>query len=671
MRRKAISKLGTPRFKGPSVIIMQDAKPKNRFVHWLSRFLMLLGVMAIISSMSTIAMIASLGSAGEDDPAILKNGTILTYHFTGGLRDTAAAASFSSPLAAIDPTLMDVTIALRTAAKDDSVKAFIARISDGAYGYTEVMELSQAVKDFRKSGKKAYAYSTSFGDFGNGMLEYYLALAFDEIWLQPLGQVSLTGFQAEVPYFRSALDKLGVQAQIFQRKDFKTAPESALRNDMTEANRISLNGILTAYKKAFEDAVVESGRAIDISHFAKALGGAPIPEADAKTYGYVDVIGYVDELVENLGNAHGIDIKAYRNLLGYEFTVPQEDKGGLLSGLLSADKQDKEYKNIALIFIEGAIMPTGEGASAAPYAMLGGTPVSALEISGEIKNAADREDIAAIVLRVNSPGGSPTASETIRRAVIYAQNKGKTIVVSMGEAAASGGYWIVTDADYIMAYPVTLTGSIGVFGGKLVLQDLWNKIGVNWETVVLEGFGGNGLWSQNRPYTESEAVSINRMMDDIYNGFVARVVEGRLMSAEDVERVAQGRVWSGQDAVEQGLVDKIGGLEDTLVEVAAMLEVKRDHLGVIIMPEPLSPLQSFLRMLKKGPSLSSMMSLSPATLQGDMSAAEYGASALFGAARGANASGADMVGMEWLAPEVLRATNPQGFSVLQPAIRFR
>lgn len=586
---------------GQTIIIEREPKKKNRFLSWLGRFFMLLGVMAFLSSISTFVMIANLGSTGDDDPASIANGAILTYHFKGGLSDVAPDATLSDPFAALSPSMHDVAYALRNAAKDDNVKAFVARISSGAYSFSEVLEVSEAIAEFRASGKKAYVYSTAYGDFGNGTMEYMLALSFDEIWMQPMGQVTLSGFQAEVPYFKETLGKLGINAQIYQRKDFKTAPESITKDSMTPENKKSLQDILATFDQVFLDTVRASGRGIEVDgHLMSKYRGAPIADTEALEHNYIDRLGYIDELIEALEKEYNLNIKAYRNLLGYDFDITQQ----VTAALSSNDDMREGAANVALIFIDGAIMDTDPAsAQSAPLVAIGGPVAGALQISATIKKAAEKEDIDMIVLRVNSPGGSPSASETIRRAVIYAQEKGKKVFLSMGAAAASGGYWVSANADYIMAYPTTITGSIGVFGGKMNLKGFWNKIGVNWAQVSAPDADISTLWSQNMAYDPQAKKIVNTMLDRIYDNFVTLVAQGRGLSYDEAESLARGRVWMGVQAHENGLVDGLGTLEDLMVKAAEELSVHRDNLRIRIMPEPVSPLQSIINMLKGGPKI--------------------------------------------------------------------
>lgn len=633
------------------VVLVKEVKENKRPVlKWLGRFFMMLGIMAFISSMMTLSVLVGGKSQNKEG---LENGAILTYHFRGGMSDTPAKPNLSNPLAALKPTLYDVTETIRAAAKDPDVKAFVARISDGGYSFTEVRAVVEAVKDFRKSGKKAYAYGTAFGDFNNGMLEYYLAAGFDEIWMQPTGQVTLTGFQAEVPYFRDALDTVGVQAQIFQRKEFKTAPESALRNSMSAENRKSIKGILGTFNDVFVEHVKASRPNLNLKHFEENFAQNPVEDKEAESFGYIDRLAYVDELVSHLSELHGITKKGYRNIMAYP--INPVDTGD--EGLPLFDKTQKDrQRTAALIYVEGAIMPDGKGVQQTN--LVGGQVASALKISSTIRKAADDDAIGAIILRVNSPGGSPSASETIRRAVVYARQRDKVIVVSMGEAAASGGYWVVTDADHIVAHPTTLTGSIGVFGGKLDMSGLWSKVGVAWETVKLGEGAPNTLWSQNRPYSTKDKKTIDTMLDRTYEAFTQRVSEGRRMSMDKVEKIARGRVWTGRDALEVGLVDSLGSLSDAINKTAEMLDTTREALFVMEMPKAATPLEAFMEVLKGG-------------------AKVQGLKAMLGSALGLETEIAAPIavtaltqGEKWIGYMALTAQNPSLSVTMMPPISF-
>lgn len=521
---------------------------------------------------------------------------VLAYSFHGTPHDEPKGSQWLEKWVGTEPTLAEVTDAIYHAAKDPKVEAFAASLHAGDYKWADVQELRAAIAAFRAAGKKTYVYATSYGELYPGMAEYYLASAFDEIWLQPIGTVAITGFQAQVPYFKKTLDLVGVQPDIIQKGAFKTAPEPALLEQMSDAQRQGLHAILQSMMTDFFEGV-SAGRKIPANTIGQLVDGAPYTSKEAKERGLVDRVGYLDELSEQLVPGGGSDHHDFVDAVDYLYAA-----GGLTLDKIAGDKDIKAGKTggkgnkVALVYVRGLIMSDdGEGAPD----MFGDTVATASDIAAAILDAADNEHVGAIVLRVDSPGGSPSASESIRRAVSVAREKGKYIVVSMGGEAASGGYWIVVDADKIYAQPGTLTGSIGVFGGKASFAGLLSKVGVNWNSVTL---GANaGMWSPAEPYTPDQHAAISRMLDDVYDGFIARVAAGRHFAPEVVEGMAGGRVWTGRQAKERGLIDEMGGLRQALEDVAAKMGVKDvEKLHIMVMPEAHNPLEDLMGMFAQG-----------------------------------------------------------------------
>ena len=252
----------------------------------------------------------------------------------------------------------------------------------------------------------------------------------------------------------------------------------------------------------------------------------------------------------------------------------------------------KKDGSVALVYAVGAIMDSDREGNAIDDGVAG-----ADEIAKALIDAAYDNSIDAVVLRVDSPGGSPVASETILRAVQKVKDEGKVVIVSMGSAAASGGYWIATLADKIYVLPTTLTGSIGVLGGKVSMAGLWQMLGINWDEV---SWGKNAtIWSMSKPFSESEKERVNAMMDNIYSNFVKRVAKGRNMTEEEVEKIARGRVWSGKSALEIGLADEFGGLNEALDYAAVQTgALDRHDVNVVVMPKPLSAIERFLELIE-------------------------------------------------------------------------
>lgn len=505
-----------------------------------------------------------------------------------------------------ETTLRQAIDALDHARNDNRVKGLMA-IADGAVlNIAQLQELREAVERFKAGGKFAYIYSESYGDQGHGMGGYYFASAFDKIYMQPMGFIAIPGVRAEQPFVRGLFDFLGVEPQFFARKEYKDVFETFTGAAMTPASREALGALIDDLATQMAGGIAQ-GRKMTPEAVRKLVDQGIFTDTESTAAGLVDELAYFDVLQAKIrkdvtGDPESEDLKFTK----FNRYVQDSSEHQEISRFLESSPE------IALVYVVGEIMPTDEAASASMYES---EIVGADHIAADIRKAVRDEDIKAIVVRIDSPGGSPTASETIRRALIFAKEKKKPVIVSMGGMAASGGYWIASAGDYIFAMPGTLTGSIGVAGGKFVLQDLWKKIGVNWDGA---GWGDNaGIWSFNTPYTQPQTERMNRMMDSIYEGFTARVAEGRRMTPDQVERVARGRVWSGAAAKNNGLVDEIGGLTAALDYAAKKAGAKdRSGISLEILPEPVDPFEKILDLMegqvRAGEYLSSLSFLRPA-----------------------------------------------------------
>lgn len=524
-------------------------------------------------------------------PAFFKNGApplpkeiVLFYTFDGSLGELAHEASFADPFAPPSFTVREMVGALDRAATDDRVKGFVARMNDGPIGLVHAQEIRAALLRFKEAGKFAYIYSPSYGDSAGGLGRYYLASAFDEIWMQPMGIVTITGVSAEMPFLRGVLDKIGVEPNFYKRKDYKTAYENLTDSSISPENKEMITRLIGDIRDEIL-AVIPEARGMEPKAFAKLVDKGLFTALEAKEANLITAADYGDVMAGNIKEA----ITGERESTDDLFVSVE----GYADATRGSSKLSASAPGVALIYAVGAIMPTSDSSSPVP----GGGVAAADEIAGAIIKASEDDAIKAIVMRIDSPGGSPTASETILRAVERAQEKGKPVVVSMGTTAASGGYWIAAYADQIFVLPATITGSIGVLGGKFSAGDLWDKVGVNWDII---SWGKNSdMWSFNKPFSESEAERINAMLDAIYEGFLARVAKGRKMGMAEVDKIAGGRVWSGKRAVEIGLADQIGGLDSALDYTATLVgKADRTDLDVYIYPKPKTPFERVLELLE-------------------------------------------------------------------------
>ncbi len=464
------------------------------------------------------------------------------------------------------PLLLRETVAaIHRAAEDDRVSGLIARVQIAAAAPGPVQELREAIAAFT-AVKPSLAWAETYP----GTLSYYLASVFGEVWMQPSGTVGLIGFAASPLFLRNALEKAGVEAQFVARGEYKSAANLFTQQGYTEAHREADTRLVCSLGAQVWRAVAES-RGIGVADVDRLADRAPLLRDDAVAGGLVDRIGFRDEAYARIAELVGADVEPAEPGAGdapgqvdpdAEHAPPRlylsrYARAGVPSmpsvpGLTSTPK-------IAVVTVAGPIVSGRGGRKLSPV----GTSNSGGDtIAAALREAAADNDVAAIVLRVDSPGGSVTGSETIWREVIRARERGKPVVASMGAVAASGGYYVSMGADAIVANPGTLTGSIGVVTGKLVARDLKDRLGVGSDTVRTNA--NADAWSANAPFTEQQHAQVEAEADLFYTDFVERVARGRGLTPAEVDGIARGRVWTGADAAERGLVDELGGLRTAI-----------------------------------------------------------------------------------------------------------
>ncbi len=573
----------------PNTLPPAIEKPKFQWkllpILWLTlkRVAMTIGFVVLVNLFIAITIIPALIPKEGSAPS-LPNEMVLFMTFEDGFLEMPTPATFSDPFAGSSLTVRTIVDALDRARDDGRVKGIVARMYDGNFALTQTTEVRAAIKRFRDSGKFAYIYSSSYGEGGGGFGRYYLASAFEQIWMQPLGIVSISGVQAEIPFFRDTLDKIGVRPQFFQRKDYKTAFESITARNISKENRETMQQIIDGVRGQLMSEI-PAERGMSEVEFQRLVDKGLLTAPEAEAAGLITHMDYADVLLDDIaelvtGDRESEDLELIE--LEQYASVMKKKSQGLLSG---------SKPKVALVYAVGAIMPSSDSAG-----VPGEGIAAADEIAPAILDAAKDDAVEAIVLRIDSPGGSPSASESILRAVEKAQAEGKPVIVSMGATAASGGYWIAAYADKIYALPTTLTGSIGVVGGKFVFSELLDKVGVNMAEI---SWGKNsGMWSPTSTFSSSEAERFNAMLDNVYDNFINRVAKGRGMTAEEVDRVAGGRVWTGKNAMGVGLVDELGGLEDALDFAAVSIgEEGRADIRVDVYPKPKSAFEQIFELL--------------------------------------------------------------------------
>jgi protease-4 len=485
-----------------------------------------------------------------------------------------------------DETLLwDLVDALQAAKKDARIKAVVFDLDDmRGGGQPTLAELTAAIKDFRSSGKKVVAHATYYGQD-----QYYVAAAADEIYLDPLGFVAIDGYDRYRTFYKDLFDKLGVEVNLFRVGAYKSAAEVYVRNDMSPEDREEslqyLNGLWLSYRTAVaearglkpEDISAYVANSVTALQAAKGNGGQVALDAKLVT-GLKSTIEVERRLVELVGLDAASDEAKEEKAERDDSDLGEDFNSTALADYLRVVEAEKKARGAGKDKI-GVIVAAGEILDGSqPPGSVGGESTSEL-----IREARRDDDVKAIVLRVDSPGGSVLASEEIYREVRAAQKAGKPVVVSMGDLAASGGYYIAASADEIWAHPATITGSIGIYGAIPTFQNTLSKIGVN-----VDGVGTTTLSGQlrlDRGLGEEAKKMLQSTVEHGYEEFLARVSEGRKKTRDEVHAIAQGHVWVGTDAKNNGLVDHLGLFDGAVKAAATRAKMKGDYQVERIEPQ--------------------------------------------------------------------------------------
>ncbi len=449
------------------------------------------------------------------------------------------------------PSLRTLVESIDRAARDPKLSALLVRVSslDGV-GWGKTQELRDALVRFRNSSKPAYAHLEYVGN-----KEYYLATACGQVYALPTAIVNVSGLSAEVMFFRKTLDKLGIQAQFEGVGKYKNFPNTFTESSFTEPHREQMEALLDSLSEQFLHGLA-SGRRLSPEQVRKVVDGGPFDATAALEAGLVDELLYRDQVEERLKGAERLTPGRYAKASrGFGF-----------------DSRPK----IALVYTVGDIV-TGQSQSGG----FGGSFAGSDTIAGALRDARRDDDIKAIILRVDSPGGFGPAADAIRREVQLAQQV-KPVIVSMGDYAASGGYYVTIGSAAIVAEPGTITGSIGVFSGKFSLRGFYDKIGVTKE--VLTRGANSALFSEYQSWTADERAKVRRQNVAFYEDFVRKVADGRKKSYEEIDAIAQGRVWTGAEALRLGLVDRLGGLDTALELARQKAQLATADLNLVVMP---------------------------------------------------------------------------------------
>jgi protease-4 len=519
-----------------------------------------------------LGIFASVISYAERDAVRVEPNSVLYMSFDKPITDRTAnnpfsGFSLSEFKLSTPPGLNDILMNIEKAKSDSRIKGIYLELGILQAGFSTVQEIRSALAKFKESGKFVICYGDYFSQGA-----YYLGSVADELYINPEGMIMLQGLNAEVLFIKGLLEKLEIEAQVIRSGKYKSAVEMFLREDLSEENRQQIKEyITTVWDQVLMD--ISTSRNININDLNLYTNNLTLSNADAALkYNFADGIKYKDEILDILRTKLDLqkDTKPKTiNLVKYTFVKKETEK--------------KRYTRdrVAVVYAEGEIV-TGSGDD---------QMVGSSRFSKAIRDAREDKNIKAIVLRVNSPGGSLLASEIIRREVELAA-KEKPLIVSMGDVAASGGYWISCNADKIYAEQTTLTGSIGVYGIFPNFQDfLNNKLGVTFDNVMTNE--NADFMSAVKPLNNFQLTKIKNEIDKEYNEFLNLVSESRDLRKTHVDSVAQGKIWSGTDAKRIGLIDEIGGLEDAINEAVKLAGI--NNYRIMELPELKDPFEQIFQ----------------------------------------------------------------------------
>lgn len=542
---------------------------KDFLKYVLATMIGLIAATAVITLLAFALIVGLVATISDDEATKVKNNTVLLLNLDQPIKERTPDDTFSKlPVLGSDEAegigFADIIKSLKAAKKDDKIKAVYLNVSSPSTGMSTMKEVRDAIIDFRKSKKPVIAYSEVYSQSA-----YYLASAADKIYLNPQGALEFKGFNAQLAFFKGALDKLGVEAQIIRVGNYKSAVEPFINTKMSDYNRQQVSVYINGMYQIFLEGIADS-RKITVDSLKQIANHYKIQlPADAVTYKMVDALKYKDEVLEELRQltkqAAGKTITSI-TVNEYVKTVePDKNKDG----------------KIAVIYANGDIVG-GEGSD---------NQIGSERISRAIRRARFNKDIKAIVLRVNSGGGSALASEVIWREMILSK-KVKPVMASFGDVAASGGYYIACAADSIFVQPNTITGSIGVFGVIPNFQNLLNnKLGITFDGVKTGEYAD--IMTTTRPMTPSERFIVQNSVNHIYNSFIARVANGRKKTKQEVDAIGGGRVWTGNDAVKIGLADRTASFEQAIL--AAAKKAKLKNFEIVEYPEKIDPIKALFK----------------------------------------------------------------------------
>ncbi len=526
-------------------------------------------VVVIISSIVIgLVLISVLGIAivvtlVRGNPPSIRDNSVLALRISGTLPDYVPDDPIRRIFGGQPQSLSSLLAQFRKAKTDKRITAVMLEIDESSAGWAKAEEIRAAIQDFRASGKPVYAYL----EYGMNK-DYYIATACDKVFVPPPGELFINGLAADVMFFRGSLDKLGIYPDIYQIGKYKSAGDTFTQKQMTNAHREFINSLLDDLYSRYIDGIAKA-RNKSSDDIKALIDNSPYNAAQAKDAGLIDGGLYHDEVEKELKKRLGYkDSDELHIAKGSDYRQISQESLGLNKG-----------EKVAIVYAAGDIT-----SGKSQFGGDGEETIGSDSLAKTLQEARDDQSIKAIVLRVDSPGGSGLASDIIWRAIESAKEK-KPVVVSMSDVAASGGYYIACGANKIVAEPSTITGSIGVVGGKPVVKGLYDWLGITNEYVMR---GKNaGMFRETEKFNDSERKKFEEFLNSTYEDFITKVGKGRNRDKKDIDTIGQGRVWTGQQGKDRGLIDEYGGL-DRAIEVAKQLAKIPADRGIqrIIMPKP-------------------------------------------------------------------------------------
>src|ERR1700733_3919664 len=509
---------------------------------------------AIIIALVLLFIVIFIGIA-VSSPVRVGSNAVLVLNVEGEIEEQRPTDFFSAINGETTPVQHDFTDELDTAKTDSRIKALVVKIGPLATGWAKLEEIRAHLLSFRESGKPSICY---LGGDGAGNSEYYIASACSEVWVVPTSEIWIRGMMGEATFLRGALDKLKIIPDYYHIAEYKTASNQLTEKKFTPAHREEVEAIVRSiYDQYLTDAA--AGRKMDRAAFEQLVQKGPISAEEAVGDKLADRLAYWDQVQDYV-------------------KTRTKDWNPVSIGKYRSQVKNSGMTEIAVVHATGLIISGKSGNAPGGGFIMGGDSVAA-----DLRRAREDSNVKAIVLRIDSGGGSAVASEVIRREVQLARG-GKPVVVSMSDVAASGGYWIAMSANKIVAEPDTITASIGVLGGKLNVSGLYNMLGLSTDFVATSD--NATIFSAQQNFTPAQRDSFQKMLQETYARFTQGVADGRKMKVEDVDKIGKGRIWSGSQAKDRGLVDELGGLDRAITIAKQLSGIPADRaVRIVRFPE--------------------------------------------------------------------------------------